>query len=767
MLFPIWNTYVPITQFTDTDQYNGSNPSTSTAIGLSEYTNANFFSDDTIFVAEIYSPTYRHYFPYPKETSTDLQDYENKGLLPRTIIAEDGVEDLGIWIAKERDGEKVTHFLKPTYHTIDAEEGEETTYFRTFYRDETCHADYAERLIPRAVGYSAGVLDYFFRGKIEITRPSISGGSITLRAQNITEGKEEMSDGEIKLVVRYSRDGEVYYALADSNTTSIPRGNPVELAFSNVIPSDARDIILQVVYRGVLGLEADAVAVGLKRYGLIIVLRKEQQGQTDWWYYDLDKEEGYHKNPNVPLPSKPEIVSKYIEEDDGTEYYAKMTPALEKIATGECEDGCGFINFNKGDCCGDPQYEFSEDEWYSTPCCSSGVIVEVPDGEGCLDEITCSGGCFNEGTSWGPINSLTTPALRGYRTISGNNFPCPEGYSWSFSIDNLVEKIDIDRNLKEYSQSGNTPIIQNAVCGPYESRHYGCWQFNPSTCVCYYTSMGEYGCFTAPYCTGLMGFGEQGRAEYWRIRQHYAHWYPYQGCVLWNIERALGIPYYQVSANLNTKIEVDGKVTRFNGSWNQEILMGWRTVFEVRRGISTDCMNCPPYAGDPPDYGKNTFSFTESSYGVGGWHTIVLQDGRFAVLIPKLDCSATASVLGSEPATGSIKSTTTALLRIVDGGETDYGLATADEEDILSKVPEGREDLGIKPNGTALPLDIELRGLHWYGDNAFLVAFVLQDVFYAFLLEKDKDTGWQATQLTGFEQWVSENKLEGHLMFLN
>ncbi len=40
--------YIPITQFWDTDQYNGSNPPSGTAIGISEYTNANFLSEDTI-----------------------------------------------------------------------------------------------------------------------------------------------------------------------------------------------------------------------------------------------------------------------------------------------------------------------------------------------------------------------------------------------------------------------------------------------------------------------------------------------------------------------------------------------------------------------------------------------------------------------------------------------------------------------------------------------------------------------------------------------
>ena len=32
--------------------------------------------------------------------------------------------------------------------------------------DDKCHEDYQQKLIPRAVGYSAGLLDYFFRAHL-------------------------------------------------------------------------------------------------------------------------------------------------------------------------------------------------------------------------------------------------------------------------------------------------------------------------------------------------------------------------------------------------------------------------------------------------------------------------------------------------------------------------------------------------------------------------------------------------------------------------
>jgi hypothetical protein len=160
------------------------------------------------------------------------------------------------------------------------------------------------------------------------------------------------------------------------------------------------------------------------------------------------------------------------------------------------------------------------------------------------------------------------------------------------------------------------------------------------------------------------------------------------------------------------------------------------------------------------------FSFDETSYGVAGWSTVVASDGKFAVLIPKMKLSASATSTDGS-ASGGISSTTTALLRIVDGAGVDFELAQAEMGYPLSGMPGSRDDLGIKPNcwPRDLPLDIELRGLHWFSDDAFLVTFMLQGKFYAHLFKK-QNGAWSALQLVSFEEWVNNNNLKGHIMFL-
>lgn len=283
----------PITSFVDTNTYTGQNPSNGVNIGLAEYTNANFFSDDTIFSADDPLFSARHTFPYPKKSSTNLQAYQDAGILPERILADDFVEETIPYVAKTGDGELIDHFVRPMYYASAMMSWELN---RDFYMDEACHTDYAGYLVPRAVGYSAALINYFFRGVISITPPkngiyalyepaqgNAAFTKITLRAQNVTARNEEMGNGFISLVVKYKllpgdpinepcgsnvKEPFSYIVVPESSgKRSIPRNQPAELVFelgSDGIPMDASDVYIQVVYKGKLGAEDDAVAVGFK-----------------------------------------------------------------------------------------------------------------------------------------------------------------------------------------------------------------------------------------------------------------------------------------------------------------------------------------------------------------------------------------------------------------------------------------------------------------------------------------------------------------------
>ena len=165
-------------------------------------------------------------------------------------------------------------------------------------------ADAHPMLINAAVSYSAGMINYFFRGKLNVLPPDSGpyaviepavnpGGFSTLKfkIQNNTAG-EALSDGAVTVVAKFHRNGcykpdlsgEFY--LNSSGQLITPCANyrsvedyvrvaPVEpialgigeskdmtVTFSDPIPLDATDLILQVLYRGKVGDEDSGMALG-------------------------------------------------------------------------------------------------------------------------------------------------------------------------------------------------------------------------------------------------------------------------------------------------------------------------------------------------------------------------------------------------------------------------------------------------------------------------------------------------------------------------
>jgi hypothetical protein len=163
-------------------------------------------------------------------------------------------------------------------------------------------------LLPRAVGYSAGLINYFFRGAMDIALPPegvyavsdmLASGCTTPCFQKIklflknSTPLDEMEAGKLVAVAKFHRNTcfrmdlsgefgapgfdpaicrspEEFVAVSeDKPVTGLARtfgANPIEFTFPSTspIPVDATDMYLQVVFRGKLGQESDAVAVTTK-----------------------------------------------------------------------------------------------------------------------------------------------------------------------------------------------------------------------------------------------------------------------------------------------------------------------------------------------------------------------------------------------------------------------------------------------------------------------------------------------------------------------
>lgn len=325
----------PNVSFSKPRQYWTTQEGSQSGKGMADYSNRNFHSAGTIFSSA---------FPLPvrnpaTEKATVQTLFTTAGLANKIPF-----ECTGMYSPLPGDC-YMTFFTNPvtdplypslndvnkrgaTYSVfdqdlIDQSENKGEWWEKGVYSLNRFNFDEAHRfLIKRAVGYSAGLIDYFFRGRMEISAPDegvyglidhatvnqkdVQGFSkIKLKLKNTTppivEGSDptrhlqDMPAGKLVAVARFRRnlcyepdltgelvDGvstwngcsranyrtpseefllsrEVEVSSLSADPTATPKN--VTFDFDIPIPINATDLYLQVVYRGSLGDETDAVAV--------------------------------------------------------------------------------------------------------------------------------------------------------------------------------------------------------------------------------------------------------------------------------------------------------------------------------------------------------------------------------------------------------------------------------------------------------------------------------------------------------------------------
>ena len=229
----------------DTDRYTGGNPAATTdgVVGLAEYTNANFFSEDRIFSEN--EPDPRKRFPYPSRSSVTEQDFD---------IRVGGATVKRRYFVKTADGAAgyrlaTVGFLRDYHQRFNLDW---TRFRESPALDEGVYRDYAARLIPRAVTYSTALLDYFFRGQM-----IVFGDDVSFGFQNL--GDETMNG---TFTLYYDDSGDVRRPVPGGAwASSLAPGSAVEdLSLSppsNPQPKEPGRYML--VFRGAMGSEPDAV----------------------------------------------------------------------------------------------------------------------------------------------------------------------------------------------------------------------------------------------------------------------------------------------------------------------------------------------------------------------------------------------------------------------------------------------------------------------------------------------------------------------------
>ena len=298
---------IPIANIFDTNRYDGTNLSVATGsqIGITEYTNANFFSEGRIFIK----------YPHPALEDTNIFSIDGKN--PELADAEDGKLDRRIYV-KKIFGEPLDRLASFSYISFDCiKKGHYE--FSPYVLDDKVYEEYASKLLPRAVGYSAGLLEYFFRGKLDFkqsgTKPN---GDIEITITNSSD--EPLVEGVLKLYYDNDQGERKEVTLTPSAVINIPKTGTFVTTFSSPPGFNPEKIML--LYDGQLGKEKGAV-IGkygkLPSIGLLFpiqtnyeVLETSEQTQT-WETYPYTAEGETAKGHDKSIYIKRHKVSGFFD----------------------------------------------------------------------------------------------------------------------------------------------------------------------------------------------------------------------------------------------------------------------------------------------------------------------------------------------------------------------------------------------------------------------------------------------------------------------
>lgn len=287
-----FNTYAPVNNKDDVNYLTTARSFWHTAQGggkgLAEFTNSNFVSAGTNFDTDRYPSPNRVQATAHDESVNSLFQKEGLTLPPE---CQDSNPPCVMTFYRSR--------VQDNYRSAESKDNDYTSTESIFDQDLQVQNKRAfslnrfnfiaahEFLIPRAVAYSAGMIDYFFRGQLSAEDVVFTDTGINLRVKNAidpaktpawaneilyaTGGQQQPS--ALTIVYEYKdAAGETQYGVSNTmpmtaepnGATGIAPGQTSQnvYAFTLSVPAEAAEVKYRLVFRGRLGQEDNAVAVG-------------------------------------------------------------------------------------------------------------------------------------------------------------------------------------------------------------------------------------------------------------------------------------------------------------------------------------------------------------------------------------------------------------------------------------------------------------------------------------------------------------------------
>lgn len=266
--------------FWDTGQYTGQRVfrGFSATPGLAEYSHAFFITDDTmfgasnlVFLRRATPPglTVELEWTVGNSSTSAIHDHPNPALRQTNLASFYPATTTRISLEREGDypgddplfyvdlevrdaGGAIVHTTPDLFMVNDNDE---------MGFDDVCYQSHAELLIPQAVGYAAGLMNYFFRGRVSIPSPTLSwnSGENVNELEITNESGEEFGDGTWTLYVDDMNGARTPVDDFDTSAYSgLASGGSFTAKFPELLCEGGVQYTL--VFRGQIGNETGAIA---------------------------------------------------------------------------------------------------------------------------------------------------------------------------------------------------------------------------------------------------------------------------------------------------------------------------------------------------------------------------------------------------------------------------------------------------------------------------------------------------------------------------
>jgi len=249
-------------------------------LGLAEWSNGNFLSEDALYseLSNSGPPPERHWFPYPSlRTGTDFQTvfrFPASGAKPTYLRS--GKVINRVHINKIKEGAIIRPHAALDYFKV---KNPDVYPFGITIDSTNVLQAYLSILIPKGIEYSAGIIDYFFRGRLGI---KVSLDNLTITN---TSGKD-LKGGTFRLFcdntsgVRTELTGSAFVISWSDSSPPLADGATIKAKFTIQSSSTITNYVL--VYKGTIGT-SDGITPLDSVDATIAIASKTFRASSAWW----------------------------------------------------------------------------------------------------------------------------------------------------------------------------------------------------------------------------------------------------------------------------------------------------------------------------------------------------------------------------------------------------------------------------------------------------------------------------------------------------